>query len=65
MSRVLISRYTGPMDEIDRIVEQWNRVRPDLDASPTETLQRITRLSLLQGVSFARVSSILGFRSPH
>jgi DNA-binding MarR family transcriptional regulator len=43
------------MDEIDRIVEQWNRVRPDLDASPTETLQRITRLSLLQGVSFARV----------
>jgi DNA-binding MarR family transcriptional regulator len=43
------------MDEIDRIVEQWNRARPDLDASPTETLQRITRLSLLQGVSFARV----------
>jgi DNA-binding MarR family transcriptional regulator len=43
------------MDEIDRIVEQWNRERPDLDVSPTETLQRITRLSLLQGVSFARV----------
>jgi DNA-binding MarR family transcriptional regulator len=43
------------MDEIDRIVEQWERVRPDLDHTPTETLQRITRLSLLQGVSFARV----------
>ena len=43
------------MDEIDRIVEQWNRQRPDLDVSPTETLQRITRLSLLQGLSFARV----------
>jgi DNA-binding MarR family transcriptional regulator len=43
------------MDEVDRIVEQWNRERPDLDVSPTETLQRITRLSLLQGVSFARV----------
>jgi DNA-binding MarR family transcriptional regulator len=43
------------MDEIDRIVEQWNRERPDLDVSPTETLQRITRLSLLQGASFARV----------
>jgi DNA-binding MarR family transcriptional regulator len=43
------------MDEIDRIVEQWNQVRPDLDHSPTETLQRITRLSLLQGVSFAKV----------
>jgi DNA-binding MarR family transcriptional regulator len=43
------------MDEVDRIVEQWNQARPDLDVSPTHTLQRITRLSLLQGVSFARV----------
>jgi DNA-binding MarR family transcriptional regulator len=50
-----MSRYTAAMDEIDRIVEQWNRERPDLDVSPTETLQRITRLSLLQGISFARV----------
>jgi DNA-binding MarR family transcriptional regulator len=48
------------MDEIDRIVEQWNRERPDLDGSPTETLQRITRLSLLQGVSFARVFAPYG-----
>jgi DNA-binding MarR family transcriptional regulator len=43
------------MDEIDRIVEHWNQERPDLDVSPTHTLQRITRLSLLQAVSFARV----------
>ena len=43
------------MDEVDRIVEEWNRVRPDLDVSPTHTLQRITRLSLLQGASFGRV----------
>ena len=43
------------MDEIDRIVEQWNRERPDLDVSPTHTLQRITRLGLLQAASFARV----------
>jgi DNA-binding MarR family transcriptional regulator len=48
------------MDEIDRIVEQWNQERPDLDVSPTETLQRITRLSLLQGVSFARVFAPYG-----
>jgi DNA-binding MarR family transcriptional regulator len=48
------------MDEIDRIVEQWNRERPDLDTSPTHTLQRITRLSLLQGVSFARVFAPYG-----
>ena len=48
------------MDEIDRIVEQWNRTRPDLDVSPTHTLQRITRLSLLQGVSFGRVFASYG-----
>jgi len=48
------------MDEIDRIVAQWNRERPDLDVSPTETLQRITRLSLLQGVSFGRVFAPFG-----
>jgi DNA-binding MarR family transcriptional regulator len=48
------------MDEIDRIVEQWNQERPDLDVSPTHTLQRITRLSLLQAVSFARVFARYG-----
>ena len=42
-------------DEIDRIVGQWNEVRPDLDVTPTHVLQRITRLSLLQEASFARV----------
>ncbi|HYM83228.1 MAG TPA: MarR family transcriptional regulator [Candidatus Dormibacteraeota bacterium] len=48
------------MDEIDRIVEQWNRERPDLDVSPTHTIQRITRLSLLHGVSAARVFAAYG-----
>jgi DNA-binding MarR family transcriptional regulator len=48
------------MDEIDRIVEQWNRERPGLDVSPTHTLQRITRLSLLLGVSFASVFARYG-----
>jgi DNA-binding MarR family transcriptional regulator len=48
------------MDEIDRIIEQWERERPDLDVSPTQTLQRITRLSLLLGVSFARVFAAYG-----
>ena len=60
MSRVLTSRYNRPMDEIDRIIEQWNQARPDLDVSPTHTLQRITRLSLLQAVSFARVFAPYG-----
>ena len=53
-------RYTYVMDEIDRIVEQWDRERPDLDVSPTHTLQRVTRLSLLQGASFARVFAPYG-----
>jgi DNA-binding MarR family transcriptional regulator len=44
-----------PEDEIDRIVSQWNQERPDVDVSPTHVLQRITRLSLLQEVSFAGV----------
>jgi DNA-binding MarR family transcriptional regulator len=48
------------VDEIDRIVEQWNRERPDLDVSPTHTLQRVTRLSMLQSVSFAQVFARYG-----
>jgi DNA-binding MarR family transcriptional regulator len=48
------------MDEIDRIVGEWNRERPDLDVSPTHTLQRITRLGMLQGASFARVFAPYG-----
>ena len=48
------------MDEIDRIVAEWNRERPDLDVSPTHTLQRITRLALLQGASFAQVFAPYG-----
>jgi DNA-binding MarR family transcriptional regulator len=48
------------MDEIDRIVAEWNVVRPDLDVSPTHTLQRITRLALLQAASFAQVFAPYG-----
>ena len=42
-------------DEIDRIVGQWNQERPDLDVSATHVLQRITRLALLEDLSFAEV----------
>ncbi|HEY2702729.1 MAG TPA: MarR family transcriptional regulator [Candidatus Dormibacteraeota bacterium] len=42
-------------DAIDRIVEEWNRERPELDGSSTHVLQRITRLYLLQSASFAEV----------
>ncbi len=48
------------MDEIDRIVSQWNEVLPELDVTPTHTLQRVTRVSLLQAASFARVFAPYG-----
>jgi DNA-binding MarR family transcriptional regulator len=42
-------------DAIDRIVQEWNLERPDLDVSPTHVLQRITRIYLLQSGTFAEV----------
>jgi DNA-binding MarR family transcriptional regulator len=60
MSRLLISSNIAHMDEIDRIVAQWNGVLPELDVTPTHTLQRITRLSLLQAGSFSRVFAPYG-----
>ena len=36
-----------PRDAVDRIVEQWHGVRPDLDSSPVEIVGRISRLSRL------------------
>jgi DNA-binding MarR family transcriptional regulator len=47
-------------DEIDRIVAQWRRVRPDLEPSPTYTLQRIVRADLLQTASFTEVFARFG-----
>jgi len=44
-------------DEIDRIVREWNRERPELDVSATQVLQRITRIYLLQSSSFAEIFS--------
>jgi DNA-binding MarR family transcriptional regulator len=38
------SRAVSP-DHVDRIVEQWARERPDLDASPIRVIGRISRLS--------------------
>lgn len=32
-------------DEVDRIVDAWNKQRPDLDFSPLEVLSRVDRLS--------------------
>jgi DNA-binding MarR family transcriptional regulator len=32
-------------DEVDRIVAEWRRERPDLDVAPLEVLSRVTRLA--------------------
>lgn len=32
-------------DEVDRLVEAWERERPDLDLGPMEVLSRVSRLS--------------------
>ena len=48
------------MDEIDRLVAEWSRERPDLDTSASHTLTRITRLALLQQASFAPVFARYG-----
>ena len=32
-------------DDVDRIIEQWMRVRPDADVTPLDVLSRMTRIS--------------------
>lgn len=32
-------------DAVDRLVQQWNEVRPDIDISPVEVIGRVSRLS--------------------
>ena len=39
-------------DEVDRLVADWHRVRPDLDLSPLEVFSRVTRLA--RHLDFAR-----------
>ena len=40
MSKIRVMR-----DEVDRLVEAWNRERSDLDLRPMEVLSRVSRLS--------------------
>ncbi|OFL65345.1 MULTISPECIES: MarR family winged helix-turn-helix transcriptional regulator [unclassified Brevibacterium] len=35
------------MDEVDRIVSEWQRERPDLDVAPMEVVSRVSRLAKL------------------
>ncbi|UPK76253.1 MarR family transcriptional regulator [Nocardioidaceae bacterium SCSIO 66511] len=37
-------------DQVDRVLEQWARARPDIDASPMGVIGRLTRLARLVDV---------------
>jgi DNA-binding MarR family transcriptional regulator len=36
-----------PADTVDRVIAQWNQVRPDVDSTPVGVVARISRLSRL------------------
>src|SRR3954470_8915759 len=41
----ILDRYTWPVrDEVDRLVEAWQRERADLDLQPMQVLSRVSRL---------------------
>jgi DNA-binding MarR family transcriptional regulator len=41
-----LDEYGGVVeDEVDRLVESWQRERPDLDVAPMHVLSRVTRLA--------------------
>jgi DNA-binding MarR family transcriptional regulator len=44
MSRISTAIVAGMRDEVDRLVEAWQRERADLDLRPMEVLSRVTRL---------------------
>lgn len=41
----MVSASDAPQDEVDRIVQAWERERPDLDARPLHVFSRISRLA--------------------
>jgi DNA-binding MarR family transcriptional regulator len=46
-----------PADDVDRIIQAWQRERPDLDVTPLDILSRVSRLArhldLARGAAFA------------
>ncbi len=52
-----------PSDAVDRILEQWGRERPDLDASPMGVLGRISRAAQLVEQRVAPVFEAFGLSS--
>ncbi|HET7303474.1 MAG TPA: MarR family transcriptional regulator [Segeticoccus sp.] len=54
----MVSTEGADHDEVDRIVEAWQRERPDLDVAPLQVLSRVSRLArhldLARGSAFTR-----------
>jgi DNA-binding MarR family transcriptional regulator len=44
MSRISTGTIKGMRDEVDRLVEAWQRERPDLELDPMQVLSRVSRL---------------------
>lgn len=44
-ARFAAAGHPPSRDEVDRLVEAWQRERPDLDVSPMQVLSRVTRLA--------------------
>lgn len=44
MSRISMGIIGGMRDEVDRLVEAWQRERPDLDLGAMQVLSRVSRL---------------------
>jgi hypothetical protein len=45
MSRISTGTIEDMRDEVDRLVEAWQRERPDLELAPMQVLSRVSRLS--------------------
>ncbi|GAB3738905.1 MarR family winged helix-turn-helix transcriptional regulator [Microlunatus parietis] len=45
MAQPLPADAGEPRDEVDLVVQAWQRERPDLDTAPMEVLSRVTRLA--------------------
>ncbi|MGD9480426.1 MarR family winged helix-turn-helix transcriptional regulator [Shinella sp. G-2] len=51
------------MDHVDRILQQWNRERPDLDVGPMGLLGRVARLRTHLGREIERTLAAHGLNS--
>ncbi|TVT53203.1 MarR family transcriptional regulator [Amycolatopsis rhizosphaerae] len=51
-------------DHVDRVLEQWGKQRPDLDASPMGVIGRLRRLTRLIDAELVRTFAVHGLDEP-